>query len=289
LTGSQAMHAVVVAQRGLVHAHRGETAATRRACTEARTLFERLGDIWIIVWIAASLALLELSRGKPDAAREACEPLTMALEHHGIAEPVPAFFLPDALEALIAVGQLDRAQALIDALEDRGRELDRAWALATGGRCRGLLLAARGDIAGATAALEQALMQHERLEMPFELARTLLVVGLVERRARRRGQAKESFERALAIFELLGAKLWAERTRRELRRVGLRRSSGNELTTGERRVAELAAQGLTNRQVAAALFISPKTVEANLTRIYRKLGIASRAELGARMAAVLQR
>jgi len=288
LTGSEAMHGVVIAHRALVHAHRGEAAEMQGACAEAAALFERLGDIWISVWTAASVALLELSRGQADAAWEACEPLTVPLEQQGIAEPVPAFFLPDALEALIALGQLERAEALIDSLEGRGRELDRAWALATGARCRGLLLAARGDVTGAADAVERAVVEHERLEMPFELARTLLVKGVVERRARRRARAKRSFERALEIFDRLGAKLWAERAQRELARVGLRRASGYELTAAERRVAELAAQGFTNRQVAAALFISPKTVEANLTRVYRKLGIASRAELGARMAAPLQ-
>jgi DNA-binding CsgD family transcriptional regulator len=288
LTGSESMHAVVIGQRALVYAYQGEAAETQDACAEAAALFERLGDVWISVWMAASVALLELSRGQADAAWEACEPLTVLLEHQGIAEPVPAFFLPDALEALIAVGGLERAEPLIDALEDRGRVLDRPWALATGARCRGLLLAARGDIIGAAAALERAEVEHQRLDMPFELARTLLATGVVERRARRRARAKKSFERAFEIFDRLGAKLWAERAEQELGRVGLRRASGNELTAAERRVAELAARGLTNRQVAAALFISPKTVEANLTRIYRKLGIASRAELGARMAAPLQ-
>jgi DNA-binding CsgD family transcriptional regulator len=124
--------------------------------------------------------------------------------------------------------------------------------------------------------------------MPFERARTLLVKGRIERRARRRGRAKESFEEALEIFEHLGARLWANRARAELERIGLRRTSGADLTEGERRVAELAAQGLTNREVAAALFMSPKTVEANLSRAYRKLGISSRAELGAHMAELVQ-
>jgi DNA-binding NarL/FixJ family response regulator len=124
--------------------------------------------------------------------------------------------------------------------------------------------------------------------MPLELARTLLVRGVLERRVRRRGLAKQSFERALEIFERVGARLWADRTRQELARLGLRRSSPGELTANERRVAELAAQGMTNRQVAAELFLSPKTVEANLSRVYRKLGIRSRAELGARVAELLQ-
>jgi DNA-binding NarL/FixJ family response regulator len=125
--------------------------------------------------------------------------------------------------------------------------------------------------------------------MPFERARTLLVKGGIERRARRRADAKQSLQRALEIFERVGARLWAERTRRELGRLGLRRAAGDELTESERRVAELAAQGLTNRAVAARLFLSPKTVEANLARAYRKLGITSRAELGARMAEPVQK
>jgi DNA-binding CsgD family transcriptional regulator len=289
LTGSRSTHANLLAQRALMHAHRGAIAETRRDCAEAAALLERLGAAWVGVWIAAALGLLELSLGNPRAAWEACERATEAVERQGIAEPVPLFFLPDALEALIGLGQLDRGEALLDAFERRGRELDRAWALATAGRCRGLLLAARGDLAGAAAALQRALADHERLDMPFEFARTLLVKGLVDRRARRRADAKASLERALAIFERIGARIWIERTRRELDRVGLRRSAGDELTAGERAVAELAAQGLTNREVASTLFVSPKTVEANLARVYRKLGIASRAELGGRMAGSVRR
>jgi DNA-binding CsgD family transcriptional regulator len=121
--------------------------------------------------------------------------------------------------------------------------------------------------------------------MPFELGRTLLVLGLLQRRRNERRLAHESLEQALAIFNELGAPLWAARTSRELRPLGGRPTSRVALTPGEQRVAELAASGLTNRQVAAALFISPKTVEANLARAYRKLAIRSRAELGAYVAA----
>ncbi len=289
LTGSQSTVANLLAQRALVRAHKGEVAETRRDCAEAAALSEPLGVSWVGVWITAALGLLELSLGSPEAAWEACRQATEALEQQGIAEPVPAFFLPDALEALIAIEELDRAEALLDSFEARGRELDRAWALATGSRCRGLLLAARGDVRGAGDALERALAEHDGLDMPFELARTLLVKGAVERRARRRARARASLRQALEVFERLGAALWAERARDELGRLGLRRSGRDELTESERRVAGLAARGLTNREVAAALFISPKTVEANLSRAYRKLGIGSRAELGARMGEPLRK
>ena len=281
LTGSESMRRNIVAQRALVHAHRGEPTETLRDCLEAAAPSPHP---WVEVWVAAARALLELSRGDTEAAWEACRRMTETLEQNGIAEPVPAFFVPDAIEALIASGQLNRAETLLDAFEVRGRELDRAWALATAGRCRGLLLAARSDLTGAQDALKRALAEHERLDMPLELARTLLANGVVERRARRRACAKRSFEQALEICDRLGAALWAERARQELGRLGLRRSPAYELTDAEQRVAEASARGLTNRQVAAALFVSPKTIEAHLSSVYRKLGVDSRAELGARMA-----
>ncbi len=281
LTGSETIRRNVVAQRALVHAHRGESAETLRDCLD---ISGPPVHHWAEVWVAASLGLLELSRGNPEAAWDACRRVTEALEQNGIAEPVPAFFLPEAIEALIALGWLDRAGWLLDAFESRGRELDRAWALATAGRCRGLLLAARGDVTGALDALERALVQHERLDMPLETARTLIVNGVVERRARKRARARRSFERALEICERIGASLWAERARQELGRLGLRRSPSHELTDAEQRVAAASARGLTNREVASALFLSPKTVEAHLSSVYRKLMVDSRAELGARMA-----
>jgi DNA-binding NarL/FixJ family response regulator len=120
--------------------------------------------------------------------------------------------------------------------------------------------------------------------MPFELGRTLLVEGQIARRANRRRDAVSALEASIGTFESLGASRWADRARAELARVGLRRAHGNKLTPTELSVARLAADGLTNRQVASALYISPKTVEANLARAYGKLGIRSRAELGAVMA-----
>jgi DNA-binding CsgD family transcriptional regulator len=287
LTGSHSMHAWALALRAYAGAHRGAVAETRRDCAEAAALLEHSGYLMPGMGIAASLGLLEMSLGNPDAAWGACEALVQAVEHQGIGEPVVLWFLPDAVEALIALGELDRAEGVLDAFDGRARELDRTWALAIAGRWRGLLLAARGDLGDATAALDRALAQHERIEMPFERARTLLVKGVVERRTRRRSSAKQCFEHALEIFDRLESPLFAERARDELRRVGLRRSSG-ELTEGERDVARLAATGLTNREIAVALFISPKTVEANLARAYRKLGIRSRAELGARMSEKVQ-
>ena len=113
----------------------------------------------------------------------------------------------------------------------------------------------------------------------------LLVRGQLERRANRKLAARDSLTEALGIFEELGSPPWAQRARDEIARLGLRHRAPTELTESERRIAELAAAGMTNRQVAEASFVSPKTVEANLARVYQKLGIRSRAELGARMSA----
>jgi DNA-binding CsgD family transcriptional regulator len=193
-------------------------------------------------------------------------------------------FLPEEIEALVALGELQRAQRLLDMVDAHGRSTGQAWSLAAAGRCRGLLLAAQGETDEALQALEEALSHHARLEMPLELARTLLVRGQIHRRHKRKRAARDSLAQALELFERSGAALWATRAREELGRVGVRPHAPQHLTAAERRVAELAAAGLTNQEVAAAAFLSPRTVEANLTRVYRKLGIRSRAELGVRLA-----
>jgi DNA-binding CsgD family transcriptional regulator len=143
-----------------------------------------------------------------------------------------------------------------------------------------MLLAARGDVDEAARSAEVAMAHHDRVAMPFERARTQLLLGQLHRRRRHKDAAAATIKEALAAFEQLGVPLWADRARAELGRANVAPQRAGGLTPSERRVAELAATGMTNREVAAALFISPKTVEANLARIYRKLGIRSRAELG---------
>ncbi|MDT5223636.1 MAG: hypothetical protein QOG19_1043, partial [Mycobacterium sp.] len=147
-------------------------------------------------------------------------------------------------------------------------------------RCRSMLLAAQGDITAAVRPAEYAMTEHERLPMPLERARTQLLLGQLQRRQRQKQIATATLTEALQTFEQLGTPLWAARARAELERTNVSPSRGPELTPSERRVAQLAASGMTNRDVATELFVSVKTVEANMSRIYRKLGIRSRAELG---------
>jgi DNA-binding CsgD family transcriptional regulator len=144
-----------------------------------------------------------------------------------------------------------------------------------------LIAAARGDVATALSTIEDAIEAHDGLEMPLELGRTWLVAAQLQRRAGRRRLASASLDRAGAIFESVGATAWTERVRGERTRLGLHPTDGAGLTPSEERIAGMAAAGLTNREVARRLSISPKTVEANLARVYLKLGIHSRAELGA--------
>src|SRR5262249_34136337 len=119
--------------------------------------------------------------------------------------------------------------------------------------------------------------------MPFERARSVFVLGQIRRRRREKGLARETLREALATFEELGTPIWAERARNELARLPLRRTS-TDLTPTEERIARLAVAGLTNREIADRTFLSPKTVEVNLTRVYRKLGVRSRTVLASRLA-----
>ena len=239
----------------------------------------RLGASEPLLWTAEALGVLELSLGNAGAAWAAMTAFAAHVEAGGVG---PVGFVPEALEALIALGELDRADALLERFERRGRELDRAWVAATAARCRGLLAAARGDLDGAQASLERALVEHERLELEFSLARTLLAQGHVRRRRREKRLARDALERSLALFEQMGARLWAERARAELTRVASRAAPG-ELTPAERRVVELAAGGRSNKEIASELFVSVHTVEAHLSHAYAKLGVRKRSQLAGRL------
>jgi DNA-binding CsgD family transcriptional regulator len=231
------------------------------------------------------LGFLELSLSNPSAAMTHLEPALEYLDTLGAAEPGIILCIPDAVEALVALGRVDDAEPLVEKLQEQGLRLDRPWALTTAERCRGLVLAARGDLLGGLDALERALVEHRRLPQPFELGRTLLVLGELQRRARQRRAARETIHRALAIFDELGAPLWSQRARRELGRIGGRSAAGDELTPSERRIAELVAEGKTNKEVAAILVLAERTVESALTQMYRKLEVRSRTELAHKLRA----
>jgi len=266
----------------LVAAHRGRVDEARtgaeRDLAEAEAMGIRIsvsGSAWI-------LGFLQLSLGAPGAALAHLRS-SYDLRSDFMLEPAQRLELGDFLEALVGAGELDEADDVVESWQERARQLDRAMTLAILARSRGLILAARGDLEGAFASFEDALREHGRDEDPFQLARTLLALGATQRRAKQRAAARATLEHALAAFERLGSPLWADRARADLGRIGGRAPSRGELTESERRIAELVAEGHTNREVAAALFVTEHTVEGALTRVYRKLGIRSRGELAARL------
>jgi DNA-binding CsgD family transcriptional regulator len=281
LNASQSTDAWISAQQAWVLAHLGEVDDARRLGANAATLQAQYGNALVLLWMAATTALLEISLGNARAALAACEPLLAMIEPDGIAEPVPLFFLPDAIEAMVGVGQTERAEALVAQLDARSEGSDRLWARAVANRGRALVLSAKGGLEPAAHAATDSAADFERLEMPFDRARSLLVLGQVRRRQRRRAMARKAFDEAATVFERQRAVLWAARTREQLQRLGLRHGERGELTPNERRVADFAASGMTNREIAAALFVSVKTVEAVLSSAYRKLSVRSRSQLTA--------
>ncbi len=282
LAGSEFNRAWALSQRAFIHAHRGDAAATRADAAAATEICMRFEASNPMLWVTGALGLLELSLGDAAAAWAALAPVTEAFEATGIGEPL-AMSVPHAVEALIGLGELDRAERLLDDFERKACELGRVVALTAGARCRALLLAARGDLRGAHEAIERALAEHARTDLPFERARTLLVQGQLHRRRRQKRATRESLEQALALFEPMGAERWAQRARDELARLGRHRKEG--LTASEGRVTDLAVQGLSNKEIAQALFVTVHTVEVHLSHAYAKLGVRSRTQLAGRLAA----
>ncbi len=253
---------------------------TRTATARAEAILRRrAGEPFYEIIARSALGFVEVSLGIAAAANEHLERAWQLHRSWGIGEPAMFPFVADHAEALIELGRYAAAGEVVAWLEERGRTLDRPWAVAVAARYRGLLAAATGDFEAAFVSLDRALKEHERLPMPFELGRTLLVQGAIRRRAKQKRPAREALEEALAIFERLGAPLWADKARAELARIGGRRAVVGELTEAERRVATLAAAGRTNREIADTLFMSVRTVEGHLSHVYGKLGVRSRTEL----------
>jgi len=267
--------------RALLDAHEGDLeAATAAAEAGAEASFARHDDV-VGVALLNVLAFVAASRGDSAAVERHTAIALGHLRRLNLVEPLRLDPVPERIEALAALGRLDEAEALLHELEHRASVVPRSWVDAAIARARAVLLLARGDGDGAieatAAATDDVRSGHWR---GFDRARTLLVRGRVFRQLRQPREAGVALDEALATFERLGARPWIEQVRAEQRRLGRRRSAGEQLTPAEEQVAALAASGLRNHEVAARLGISPKTVEAHLARAYAKLGIRSRAELG---------
>jgi len=241
----------------------------------------RIGLNVIEIYAAAVLGLLELSRGHADRAAVHLDECARLEKQYstGILLPTITQWAADLVEAHIRSGAITDAERSLAMLGDVARRTGLRWANAGAARCRGML----ADEDRYEREFQTALAVYGE-EMAFERARTLLALGMRRRRSRRRADARAALHEALAYFERGGAEPWAGQARAELRATGEmppRDNAGGlrSLTPQELQVALIVAQGSTNREAAAALFLSPKTVEFHLGNTYRKLGVRSRAEL----------
>jgi DNA-binding CsgD family transcriptional regulator len=266
-----------------IHAHRGRSHDARAVADELVAVGVGSGDVSTEAWGRALLGFCAVAEG--DAARAVTELSRHAALRSGTKSREPGFYwiAPWYVEALVTAGDLDLAGTVLDSYQAEARAVGRRSALAGAARARALLSAARGEFADAVLAAEEAVQGYAELGRPFDRANAWLAKGQVHRRWKQKALAKQALSTAMSEFERLGASSFADRARAELSRVGLRPPAPLHLTETEHRIAELTAQGMTTKEVAAALFLSPRTVAANLTRIYRKLGVRNRAELSASM------
>jgi ATP/maltotriose-dependent transcriptional regulator MalT len=262
--------------------HRGDA----EACEPAAARMLRLGvEMELPSTLAcAEQALGQLALGRGDADRAAVH-FRAALDHtaaHGTRDPAFLFSHADLIEALVRLDRADEARPVLSELEAGAELTGGSWPRAAVHRCRALL----GPEAEIDANLAAALEAHADPAMPFEAARTRLAVGERLRRARRRADARPLLAEARDAFAAAGARSWAARAESELEATGSlpAPAPADSLTSRERDVCELVAAGRTNREVAAALFLSPRTVEHHLRSAYRKLGVRSRTELALRFA-----
>jgi DNA-binding NarL/FixJ family response regulator len=265
--------------RTLVYGVIGEVDRGRTIAQDAADRAAKVGSKYLRAGFLAQLGFIETSAGEWHAALVALREVADILRAAKMVDFASALWAVDYVDAALQVGALDEVTVAVGFL--RQGSGGRPDVIAAADRCAALLTAASGETDRAMSQLREV-VAREGIECPFEAARSRLALGQVARRAGHKGTAAEALTAAAEIFDQLGVTLWAERARDDAARTGLQPTS-TTLTGTERRVAELVSQGHSNHQVAAEMFISVKTVEANLTRIYRKLSVRSRTELSVRL------
>ncbi len=264
-----------------VHAGRGDEAACRAALERAGPIASDTGSLRSIGGYVAGL--LEVSLGRHPAAARVLASVGRVARASGLAEPGVVPWAQEYAEALIRQGCADDARFVLSGLGHHADDTGRRTLRAVVQRCHGL--AAREDF---EPPLRAALDLLEEADAPFERSRTQLCLGERLRRAGRRRDARVWLEQASEVFVDLGATAWLQRADAELAATGIRArrrdpSTASQLTPQELRVAQLVAEGATNREAASALFVTPKTIDTHLSSVYRKLGVRSRVELSRRL------
>ena len=282
--GQETLLAYHIALEADVEARRGNSARADALASDALARVPTTGGRPAELVAREALGHLELALGNAGAAHDWLVPGVAFARREATVEPAAFRLVVDHIEALIELGRRDEAIELLEWYEGNATRLDRISALASCARCRGLLAAQAGELDAAQACFREALELHDRVELPLDRGRTLLVLGASQRRAKRRREARATLEEALRLFERIGTAIWANRARNELRRISGRAPAAGALTPAEERVAALVCEGKTNREVAAALFLSDRTVEGHLSHIFGKLGISHRSELARALA-----
>jgi DNA-binding CsgD family transcriptional regulator len=267
-----------------VEAVLGRANDARTHATHALAVAGSIFNLTFVVRANAALGLLELSLGRPREAIADLELVERQMERTDVVEPSVLEWMPDLIEAYIRADRVDEAVPRVERWERWASQTRRVWALAAAARYRGLI-ATEADF---DAHFQEALALHERSPRPIERARTELCYGERLRRGGKRVDARAHLRAALEMFDSLGAVPWSDRTRAELAATGetvrSRDPTATErLTPQELQIALAVGEGQTNREVAASLFLSPKTIEYHLHNVYRKLDVRSRAQLAAHL------
>lgn len=262
--------------RTLVTAYCGDLRSARQLANDAAGQTRDSGLTYWLGGFLAQLGFVEVSARNWQAALEPLRELAAIFATTKLVDLEQLLWPVDYADAALQVGALDEVATAVTLLRRQGAA-GRPEATVAADRCDALLNAAQGNLDTALVTLRE-IVDQPRAECPFEAARSMLALGQVSRRAGYKGAATEALKTAARAFNDLGIPCWAERALDEAARVGQYPTS-TVLTETERRVAELVASGASNQETAAQLFMSVKTVEANLTRVYRKLAVRSRTEL----------
>ena len=274
------VHSLALTAVAFVAAHQGDEERCLEACEQAREIAERLELTSTLACLEQARGFLALGKGDAPRAIHHLERARALARRFGNLDPSFMYTDADLVEAYSRAGRIDEARTLTESLAADAARTGGAWAEAATARCRALT----GPDDELDAQLSVALVAHERVPLRFELARTRLCFGERLRRARRRAEARTHLAAAHETFVALGSPQWARRAEAELAAAGARRTvtSDAALTPREQEVCRLVAGGATNAEVAAALFLSARTVEHHLRMSYRKLGVRSRSELANR-------
>jgi DNA-binding NarL/FixJ family response regulator len=270
--------------RALLTLGRGDARTAEEWAARAIVASDARGLRWDALEALRVRGIAALHANDPLRAAESLGAVWEHTEREGVDEPGVFPVAPDLVGALIGTGARAEAHTVAKRLRRLADEQRHPWGLASAARCDAVLRLTESYDDGAAGDMLRAADAYGDLGLHFDRARTLLVLGRAARRQKKWGPAREALDRAASAFDETGSPGWAEQARSELARVGARRRApAGELTPAERRVAQLASEGLANKEIAQRLVVTVHTVEVHLSHAYAKLGVRSRTQLAGRL------